>query len=64
MSQWNGKGSRPRPLSVPREVRDANWDAIFNKNKKTDAEKFDEKVVMKDEYFDLDVDPEDPDQVK
>ncbi len=31
-----------------------NYDNIFRKNKKTDAEKFDEKVVMKNEYFDLD----------
>ena len=31
MAQFNGKGSRPRPLSVPREVRDANHEAIFGK---------------------------------
>jgi hypothetical protein len=31
-----------------------NYDIIWNKNKKTDAEKFDEQVVMKDEYYDLD----------
>lgn len=24
-----GKGSSPRPISVPREVFDANWDRIF-----------------------------------
>ena len=31
-----------------------NYDIIWNKNKKPDAEKFDEQVVMKDEYYDLD----------
>jgi hypothetical protein len=30
-----------------------NYDNIFRKNKKTDAEKFDE-AVMKDEFYDLD----------
>jgi hypothetical protein len=25
------KGSKPRPLSVPREVRDANHETIFGK---------------------------------
>jgi hypothetical protein len=30
-----------------------NYDKIFGKKKKTDAEKFDE-AVMKDEYYDLD----------
>ena len=30
-----------------------NYDNIFRKNKKTDAEKFDE-AIMKDEYYDLD----------
>ena len=29
-----------------------NYDAIFRKDKKTDAEKFDEQVVMKEEYYD------------
>ena len=31
MAQFNGKGSKPRPLSVPKEVRDANFEAIFGK---------------------------------
>lgn len=26
-----GKGDTPRPLSVPKEQFDNNWDAIFNK---------------------------------
>jgi len=30
-----GKGSSPRPYSVPKDTFDANWDAIFgNKGKK------------------------------
>lgn len=27
----SGKGSRPRPLSVPRKVYEDNWDRIFGK---------------------------------
>jgi hypothetical protein len=26
-----GKGDTPRPLSVPKEKFDSNWDAIFKK---------------------------------
>ena len=29
-----------------------NYDIIFNKKKKTDAEKFDEQVIMKEEHYD------------
>jgi hypothetical protein len=29
----NGKGSKPRPLSVPRKVFEDNWDRIFKKKK-------------------------------
>ena len=25
----SGKGSKPRPISVPQKQFDANWDAIF-----------------------------------
>ena len=53
-----GKGSKARPLSVPKTEFDNNFDRIFGKKKKTDTELFDEKVVMKDEYFDLDPDPD------
>jgi len=56
-----GKGSRPRPFSVDQKTFDANWDNIFNKNKKTDAEKFDE-AIMKDEYYDLDKEDKNADQ--
>jgi hypothetical protein len=47
-----GKGDSPRPFSVPLNKFDANWDAIFGKKKKTDAEKFDD-AIMKNEYYDL-----------
>jgi len=49
-----GKGSKPRPFSVPKEEYDNRWDLIFSRDKKSEAEKFDEKVVMKNEYFELD----------
>jgi hypothetical protein len=52
---WNGgtggKGSKPRPFSVSQKEYDERFDAIFGKKKKTEAEKFDEKVIMKNEYF-------------
>ena len=34
-----GKGSRARPLSVPKEVYDKNFEAIFGKKKKPEPEK-------------------------
>jgi hypothetical protein len=49
-----GKGSKPRPFSVSQEEFSNRFDTIFSKKKKTDAEKFDEQVVMKDEYYDMD----------
>jgi hypothetical protein len=49
-----GKGSAPRPFSVPKEEFDNRWDVIFGKKKKTEEQKFDEQVVMKDEFYDLD----------
>ena len=48
-----GKGSSPRPFSVDKETFSTNWDAIFNKKKKTEQEKFDESII-KNEYYDLD----------
>jgi hypothetical protein len=52
---WNGgtggKGSKPRPFSVSQKEYDDRFDAIFGKKKKTEAEKFDEQVIMKNEYF-------------
>ena len=29
-----GKGSKPRPISVPRDKFESNWDAIFKPKKK------------------------------
>jgi hypothetical protein len=59
---WNGgtggKGSKPRPFSVSQKEYDDRFDAIFGKKKKTEAENFDEKVIMKNEYFELDEDKE------
>jgi hypothetical protein len=41
-----GKGDAPRPLGVPMEVFDANFDAIFGKNKKVKLEEIDEGVYL------------------
>jgi hypothetical protein len=49
-----GKGSKPRPFSVDQETFDNNFDRIFGKKKKTEEQKFDEQVVMKNEYFEDD----------
>ena len=55
--KWHGgKGSKPRPFSVSQAEFDNRFDLIFGKKKKTDAEKFDEQVVMKPENYDLDDD--------
>jgi hypothetical protein len=53
-----GKGSKPRPFSVTQEQYDNRWNMIFQRDQKTEAEKFDEKVIMKNEYFELDEDKE------
>ena len=50
----NGKGSKPRPYSVPFATFDNNYDAIFRNNKKSDGEKFDD-AIMKNEYYDEDL---------
>ena len=50
----SGKGSKPRPYSVPTATFDNNYDAIFRNNKKTDEEKFDD-AIMKNEYYDEDL---------
>jgi hypothetical protein len=47
-----GKGSKQRPTD--KEKFDQNWDNIFGKKKKTEAEKFDEQVIMQHEYYDID----------
>jgi hypothetical protein len=53
-----GKGDKPRPFSVTQEEYDNRWDMIFNRDKKSESQKFDEKVIMKNEYFELDEDKE------
>jgi hypothetical protein len=53
-----GKGCKPRPFSVTQEEYDNRWNLIFQRDQKTEAEKFDEKVIMKNEYFELDEDKE------
>lgn len=42
----NGKGDKPRPLGVSMEVFDANFDAIFGKNKKYQIDEIDEDVYL------------------
>jgi hypothetical protein len=32
-----GKGSKPRPIEIPREKFNANWDAIFGKKVKNES---------------------------
>jgi hypothetical protein len=34
----SGKGSNPRPFSVPRKVYEDNWEKIFGKNVKDKKE--------------------------
>ena len=46
----NGKGSKPRPYSVPLTTFDNNYDSIFRNYKKSDEEKFDD-AIMKNEYY-------------
>jgi hypothetical protein len=46
-------GDSIQTKDVSNAYRD-NYDLAFGKKKKTDAEKFDEQVVMKDEYYDMD----------
>jgi hypothetical protein len=55
----SGKGSAPRPFSVSQEEFDDRFEAIFGKKKKTEAEKFDESIV-KNEYYDLDIESDVP----
>ena len=55
----SGKGSAPRPFSVSKEEFDDRFEALFGKKKKTEAEKFDESIV-KNEYYDLDIESDVP----
>jgi hypothetical protein len=54
-------GDSIQTKGVTNAYRD-NYDLAFGKKKKTDAEKFDEQVIMRNEYYDEDVDPENPDK--
>lgn len=38
-----GKGSSPRPYSVPKEQFDNNWEAIFGKKEKKKSDEEDKK---------------------
>lgn len=42
----NGKGSKPRPLSVSQEEFSSNWDAIFGKKKPESANQSDENFFF------------------
>jgi hypothetical protein len=33
----NGKGDKPRPVGIPLEKFDSNWDAIFKKKEKDES---------------------------
>jgi hypothetical protein len=54
MYNEGGKGSRSRPYSVDQKTFDNNWELAFGKKKKTQEEQFDEKVIMQNEFYDLD----------
>lgn len=44
----SGKGSKPRPFSVPYEKYSENWDKIFGKTKENDKNK--QEIVPKNQY--------------
>jgi hypothetical protein len=52
-------GDSIQTKGVSNAYRD-NYELAFGKKKKTDAEKFDEQVIMKNEFYD--VDPDNPDK--
>ena len=35
----SGKGSKPRPISIPREQFESNWDSIFKPKSKSKTKK-------------------------
>lgn len=57
-----GKGSSPRPFSVPKEEFDSNFDNIFRKNKTTQESKADPNVanVYNDERLVSNLDKQKP----
>ena len=44
----NGKGDKPRPLAVPMEVFDKNFDAIFGKKKQNETKECNGKCACDD----------------
>jgi hypothetical protein len=44
MAAEAGKGSSPRPYSVDQKTFNANWDAIFKKDKSEALEATDDKI--------------------
>jgi hypothetical protein len=54
MAHEAGKGSKPRPFSVSQKEFDNSFERIFGNKKKTEAERFDDQVIMKEEHYDLD----------
>jgi hypothetical protein len=42
------KGSKPRPLEIPREKFNSNWDAIFKKRVKDESSSSDSNNRVKD----------------
>jgi len=59
----SGKGSKQRPLEVPTEKFNSNWDAIFNRSKPSDSER-QENAWLKNEYYDVNSRNSSQDQVK
>ena len=57
----SGKGSKRRPMDITSEQFDSNWERIFATNKLTAAEQREADAQraawLKDEYYDLDDDP-------
>jgi hypothetical protein len=48
-----GKGCKARPFSVTQEEYDNRWNMIFQRDQKTEVQKVDEKVIMKNEFQDI-----------
>ena len=40
----SGKGSKPRPLSVPRKKFDENWDKIFGQKRERNSKQNDRSL--------------------
>jgi hypothetical protein len=57
-----GKGSSPRPFSVPKEIYDKNFEHIFRKNKNSQESRVDPSVenVYNDERLVSNLDKQSP----